>query len=230
MWVNRSADRSASALMGSSAGALKLEQWPDTHQVGVTDYSAGDYNFAYSTPIGEWVHLAFVCDGTKTLLYVNGARSDSVTVAIAMPLGRMGDGVAFADPPAASLDEVRIYSRVLSDDEIAALWEEPTAVPEPEDGSVTSGRPALRQNHPNPFSSSTTIRFDLATRALSRLVVYNARGRVVRRLVAESLPRGSYRAIWDGRNDAGDDLRSGVYFVKLEAGEFSTTKKVVLAR
>ena len=230
MWVNRSADRSASALMGSSAGALKLEQWPDTHQVGITDYAAGDYSFAYSTPIGEWVHLAFVCDGTKTLLYVNGAPSDSVTAAIAMPLGRMGDGVAYADPPAASLDEVRVYSRALDVTEIHALWEGATGVTEFVDGSQATGRPALRQNHPNPFSSSTTIRFDLAARTLSRLVVYNVRGQVVRRLVAESLPEGSHRVLWDGRNDAGEDLTAGVYFVKLEAGEVSTTKKVVITR
>jgi hypothetical protein len=145
-------------------------------------------------------------------------------------MSRIGRNLDGQDALAASLDEVRIYGRVLADEEIVAIWEETAGVAEPGDGSVTSDRPDLRQNHPNPFSSSTTIHFNLAARTLSRLVVYNIRGQVVRRLVGESLPEGSHRVLWDGRNDAGEDLKSGVYFVKLEAGGVSTTKKVILTR
>ncbi|MCK4409806.1 MAG: cadherin-like domain-containing protein, partial [Candidatus Eisenbacteria sp.] len=224
MWVNRSADRSASALMGSSAGALKLEQWPDTHQVGITAYADADYSFAYSTPIGEWVHLAFVCDGTKTLLYVNGAPSDSVTAAIAMPLGRIGNGVAYADPPAASLDEVRVYSRALGGSEVYALWEGATGVADASDDLAVSGHPRLLQNYPNPFNPTTVFSYVLRDECAVRLSVYTADGRRVATLVDEVQSPGSKSVTWEAT-----DRPSGVYFYRLTvAGETLTGQAVLL--
>jgi len=93
-------------------------------------------------------------------------------------------------------------------------------------------RNTLAQNYPNPFNPSTTIRFSLREKSPVTLKIYDARGRLVRTLV-----RGDVRAAgvthtlqWDGRNDAGQVVSSGVYFYRLEAPGFSQTRKMVLLK
>jgi flagellar hook assembly protein FlgD len=63
-----------------------------------------------------------------------------------------------------------------------------------------------------------------------RIIVYNAVGQVVKVLVKEQKCAGAYQAVWDGRNGLGQEVRSGIYFVRLEAGSYSKTRKVVLIR
>mgnify|MGYP003572904220 CR=1 FL=1 len=87
---------------------------------------------------------------------------------------------------------------------------------------------ALMQNYPNPFNPETTIHFDLATGSSVRLRVFDATGQVVRTLVREALPAGSYTEIWDGQNEQGVQVGSGVYFYELRAGAFTSMKKMTL--
>ena len=89
---------------------------------------------------------------------------------------------------------------------------------------------ALLQNHPNPFNPSTTIRFHLATRSDIRLDIYSVRGQRVRTLASGSHPAGSHTVAWDGRNDQGASVASGVYFYRLVAGRFVQTRKMVLLK
>jgi predicted GH43/DUF377 family glycosyl hydrolase len=84
---------------------------------------------------------------------------------------------------------------------------------------------ALEQNFPNPFNPSTTIRYDLPNRAHVTLSIYNTVGQQVATLVNESQEAGSHAMRLDGR-----DLASGVYFYRLQAGEYTQTKKLVLLR
>lgn len=105
--------------------------------------------------------------------------------------------------------------------EVALL---PTAVLEQALPSVT----ALAQNYPNPFNPETTIKFDLAGETSVSLRIYDLTGQVVRTLVSESLPAGSYTELWDGRNEAGAKVGSGVYFYELNAGEFNARQKMTL--
>jgi hypothetical protein len=83
----------------------------------------------------------------------------------------------------------------------------------------------LRQNYPNPFNPSTTIEFALAKAGFVTLTIYNVAGENVATLVSESLTAGSYQYHWDAGG-----LASGVYFYRLEAGQFSQTKKLLLLR
>jgi hypothetical protein len=87
---------------------------------------------------------------------------------------------------------------------------------------------ALAQNYPNPFNPETTIHFDLATESGITLRVFDMTGQVVRTLVRGSLPAGSYTELWDGRNELGVKVGSGVYFYELQAGSFSSKKKMTL--
>lgn len=112
--------------------------------------------------------------------------------------------------------------------------------------AVTGDDPAmpyaacLHQNYPNPFNPSTTIRFDVPGRtsgggfpaASARVVinVYDMRGRPVKRLVDRFLPAGPAEISWDGRNDAGADVASGIYFLRLMTGGRHHTRKMVLLR
>jgi hypothetical protein len=88
----------------------------------------------------------------------------------------------------------------------------------------------LSQNAPNPFNPSTTISYNIAAASEVRLDVYDANGKLVRKLVSGSLPAGSYTAKWDGRSDNGSFLSSGVYFCRLQAGKDSITIKMILLK
>lgn len=89
---------------------------------------------------------------------------------------------------------------------------------------------ALRQNAPNPFNPSTVISFTLAESGPAELQVFNLRGQNVRRLVAGSLESGDHSVTWDGRDDGGARVPSGVYFYKLRAGDFEGMQRMVLLK
>ena len=93
---------------------------------------------------------------------------------------------------------------------------------------------ALRPNYPNPFNPETTIRFEVpadpASNGKIALAIYNNLGMVVRTLVSGSVQPGIHTVKWDGRNDRGDQMASGVYFLRLQAGSFVQTQKMLLVR
>jgi flagellar hook assembly protein FlgD len=89
---------------------------------------------------------------------------------------------------------------------------------------------ALGDGHPNPFSLSTSIRYEIAEAGKVSLAVYDATGRIVRTLVDESLVAGFYSATWDGRTSEGNPVPNGVYFYRLTSGGNNLTAKTVLMR
>ncbi|HWA06489.1 MAG TPA: T9SS type A sorting domain-containing protein, partial [Ignavibacteria bacterium] len=84
---------------------------------------------------------------------------------------------------------------------------------------------SLHQNYPNPFNPVTRIYFDIPTASFTKLIVYDQLGREVEILVSEQLTAGSYIYDWNAI-----DYPSGIYYYKLQAGEFSETKKMVLIK
>ena len=93
----------------------------------------------------------------------------------------------------------------------------------------------LLHNYPNPFNPETWIPYHLASDADVQLTIYDINGGVVRRLDFGHQPAGYYTdrsdaAYWDGRNDLGGTVGSGVYFYHLSAGEYSATKKMVILK
>jgi hypothetical protein len=89
---------------------------------------------------------------------------------------------------------------------------------------------ALQQNYPNPFNPVTSIAYSLAARERVRIAVYDVTGARVRTLVDQVQAPSRYTVTWDGKNDAGKQLTSGVYFIRYQAGTYSFTKKAVLLR
>ena len=88
----------------------------------------------------------------------------------------------------------------------------------------------LDQNHPNPFNPSTTISFSLSTPSHVSLRIYDASGRYIRTLIDEPCDAGRHEERWDGRDESGRELSSGIYFCRIEAGALSETRKMVLLR
>ena len=100
---------------------------------------------------------------------------------------------------------------------------------------VLPAETALLLNYPNPFNPETWIPYQLADAADVTLTIYNLQGVVVRRLVMGHRPAGFYHgraraAHWNGRNQLGESVASGVYFYKLVAGEFSATRKMLIRK
>jgi hypothetical protein len=89
---------------------------------------------------------------------------------------------------------------------------------------------ALDQNYPNPFNPSTTIRFALPSDATVRLSVYDILGREVRSLVNSEMAAGYHQMAWDGKNNKGTNVASGMYIYRIEAGSFISTKKMMLLK
>ena len=88
----------------------------------------------------------------------------------------------------------------------------------------------LSQNYPNPFNPTTTIDFEVATPTTVRINIYNVSGGLVAVLVDEVKRPGTYSAKWNGRNRYGQPVASGIYFVRMQAGTFSTVKKLLLLK
>ncbi len=88
----------------------------------------------------------------------------------------------------------------------------------------------LYGNSPNPFNPVTTIRYDLPREARIDMRIYSPSGRLVRRLVSTNERPGTHVRTWDGRNDAGRDVSSGVYLLRLEAGTDRAVQKMMLIR
>ena len=89
---------------------------------------------------------------------------------------------------------------------------------------------ALRQNRPNPFNPETRIELELPQSARAVLQIYDGNGRRVRRLLDRDLPAGVHGVSWDGQDDSGQTLASGVYFYELRAGAIVAGRRMVLLR
>jgi hypothetical protein len=88
----------------------------------------------------------------------------------------------------------------------------------------------LHQNVPNPFNPQTAIRYDLPSAARVRLSIVDVSGRRIRTLVDEPQAAGTREALWNGRDDAGNAVSSGVYFYVLDVGKQCLTRKLVLLK
>ncbi|MCB9087265.1 MAG: T9SS type A sorting domain-containing protein [Calditrichae bacterium] len=102
-------------------------------------------------------------------------------------------------------------------------------------GIADEGKPlpaqfALYQNYPNPFNPTTVIRYQLSVVSDVKLAVYNLLGTKITSLVNARQGAGVYRVQWDGRDDEGMEVSSGIYLYRLETGIFSQARKMILVR
>jgi hypothetical protein len=93
----------------------------------------------------------------------------------------------------------------------------------------------LMQNFPNPFNPETWIPYQLAEESEVRLTIYNAKGERIRTISLGKKPAGVYMSKeetihWDGRNDKGERISSGIYYYTIQAGELTDTRKMLLLK
>ena len=101
--------------------------------------------------------------------------------------------------------------------------------------ALTPKETALLPNYPNPFNPETWIPYQLAKPSDVSISIYAANGTVVRTLIVGHQPVGIYQdksraAYWDGRNSLGEPVASGVYFYTLTAGDFTSTRKMLIRK
>ncbi len=91
----------------------------------------------------------------------------------------------------------------------------------------TPERFSLGQNYPNPFNPTTTIEYELPRDSQVVLQIYNLLGQGIRILLNNSKPTGMHSVVWDGKNDLGQIVSSGVYIYRIQVGSFTQTRKMI---
>jgi len=89
---------------------------------------------------------------------------------------------------------------------------------------------SLKQNYPNPFNPTTTIEYNIPKRGYVKIEIFNLLGQKVRNLVDEYKSAGNYSVTWDGTDNGGNPLATGIYFCRFRAGDHVQTKKLVLIK
>jgi hypothetical protein len=200
------------------AGGYATVPWPGAF----TDVDAGgevilykDGNFGSGASI-----MDFVCWGTNP----HGSRKP-----LAESVGKWSDACALA------ITGGSIHRLPNTDGTTAASYDVSSA-PSPMNCVPTGVGGGVRrlfvldQNYPNPFNPSTTIAFELESASRARLRIYDVTGKLVRTLVDGRLAAGPHRAAWDGADDRGRAVASGVYYYRLDAGPASATRRMVLLK
>ncbi|OQA65258.1 MAG: flagellar basal body rod modification protein [Candidatus Diapherotrites archaeon ADurb.Bin253] len=88
----------------------------------------------------------------------------------------------------------------------------------------------LKQNYPNPFNSLTCINFSLPEEKETFLEIYNMRGQLVKTLINELKSSGMYNVLWDGRDNSGHSVSSGIYLYVLKSGDKIQTRKMLFLK
>jgi hypothetical protein len=89
---------------------------------------------------------------------------------------------------------------------------------------------SLQQNFPNPFNQETVIRYSLPEESQVRADICNILGQKVKTLVDGRQAAGPHSAVWDGRNERGEEVSSGIYFYRIVAGELVQSRKMLLLK
>jgi hypothetical protein len=147
-----------------------------------------------------------------------------------------GDSVAFVDSGLSSgqkyyymVTSLNSYGESGRSPEVSATPGVPSAVQDGECESLIS-RFDLLQNAPNPFNPETEITYAIPRNCHVRLIIYNVRGQRVKTLVDGFERIGNKTIRWNGKDEAGQKVASGIYFYRLEASDFTQCRKMVLIK
>lgn len=142
------------------------------------------------------------------------------------------DGKIFVSYQDDGTDFVSVY--LLEDStfiEIAQIqdWDQTTGLSLYEDETLLQ-KYTLHQNYPNPFNPTTTISYSLSEQSTAKLTIFDIQGREVRTLQDVERPPGNYEVQWNGMDRSGNPVSTGVYFARMQAGDYSKTIKMVYLR
>ena len=200
------------------SGHRAISNWRYIHN-GYSDnlafgFMSGGFSLAASDSLDDWSEI--LATGPHAI-----APGDSLIVAWAI---LVGDDLADLTANAQAAASKYSSTLALAANDLNRSTETPARLPRAFE---------LKQNNPNPFNPSTTITYSLpgGEKALPvRLTVFDLRGRTVAALVNAVQPRGIYSVTWDGTDSRGMKVPSGVYFYRLEAGDFKAVRKMVIIK
>jgi len=186
--------------------------WSGTTHANMENGSYGSY-VSFGRGLGWMEQPPF--SGNYTLMDVHGAgcqRSDPKSGNPAnWPYGHGPQG-----------DVIRIYNYV----RLVRNFDQTSSQNDlPETGSIQ-----LHQNTPNPFNPTTTISFSIPNESKVDLSIYNIKGQKIKQLISDQLSAGQHSVVWNGKDDNGKSVSSGIYFYKLKTANFEKTKKMILMK
>lgn len=158
-------------------------------------------------------------------VYVNGTTAvPSEWCEFTVPANSLGDA-------SFSLSFLTRDGQELWIDKIEVLNGSPVGIEdEPPFSATLPNKFSMQQNFPNPFNPSTTIQYTLAEAGQATLLIYDIRGNLVKTLVAESESAGSHTRLWNGMNDSGQPVSTGLYLAQLHSGASTQTIKMLMIK
>ena len=165
------------------------------------------YHVVYTSPSGDIENGGGVQRGRRYYQYIQPTSINPVVWPTTYELNElvwMNDSLTVEDPP-------QLIVGVDDDEQIPINY-------------------TVSQNYPNPFNPRTTISFSVAKSGYAKLSVYNSRGELIRTLLKENVPSGNYNIDWDGKDDMGKSVSSGLYLYKLEVNGTNQIKKMLLMK
>jgi hypothetical protein len=198
------------------------------------------YAFASGGTVGKFDVVGAVGPSCIEMYYDNDPSAGAVLVqegtgafgSVKVVLSTFSLSSVRDDAPNSALSEARLVNagpdRTVLLDQVLQYLGTPGLPPT---GVAPTSANYLGQNHPNPFNPTTTIRYALSQAGPVSLRIYDVGGALVRTLVdTERTSAGAGEATWDGRNDGGRPVASGVYFYRLSSPNLTATKKMVLLK
>lgn len=186
----------------------------------------GDYEYPSFTPDGENIVCVKWCGEGSTICQI------AVANGVETPLT---DSSSIKQYPEVSPDGKKVAYEVVNEDcdgnEISRIG----LLRLPSIGIEDNARHRpiiffLRQNRPNPFRNTTKINYALPKPTKVKLLIYNITGQVVRKLVENEQKEGYYEIVWDGKDNRGRKLASGIYFYRFETEEAKLIKKMIMTK
>ncbi len=170
-------------------------------------------------------------DGTRSAsTYVNARDDLNQTMAVGPIILGADDSYTFVFAVIAGIDSTEFAESVLA---ARTAYQNSSILTDVEEDELIEILPKtieLAQNYPNPFNPVTTIAYSLPERSAVSISVFNILGQEVRQLINKTQSAGNYKIEWDGRDDTGSSVSSGVYLYRIIAGEFRVSKKMLLLK
>ncbi len=191
-----------------------------TTEETLTIYNNGGYELSYSIIVEEVNREITWLDLDHHFNVVDPGQSDDIILTFNAEFLEVGTYLA---------NLVVVHNDPSQDDVVVPVTLTVTSVGTEND--VSLAQPMLGNNYPNPFNPQTTISF-ATTESMdnTEITVFNSKGQKVKTLFNEILSAGNHSVVWDGRDDAGLAVASGIYLYKMYSGNYSFTRKMILLK
>jgi len=180
-----------------------------------------------------WANIRLVGGRVVTVdndfeIWLSAITDGDVGIPIQLPYSRTISAAVLASGRYSVRAYFCVNDWILSTGDTAFVVSEPMAVEQSSFGFNTVSDVNLYPNHPNPFNPSTIILYDLAHASEVELAVFDLLGRRIRTLVQEHQQAGQHRLLWNGKDDSGVIMPSGVYLYRLRTSKFMQTRRMIL--